>query len=152
MIAIGINEFSFIFLKSETARGPKLIEITIPLGTAQKINTGEKIDQIPASMIFISGDTLKITNNDTVDHRLGPMYIPSGSSASLLLGTANNFIYQCSFQNSQQFGLDVQEGVTSFTRIYGILIAGLPLGIMLGIYSIVIWPISKSRQAGNNVQ
>lgn len=149
LVAIGINEFSFIFLKSDAGRGPMQIEITIPVGTAEKIRLGNSVDQIPSTMTFVTGDTLKIINLDIVDHRLGPLFIPYGTSASLTLGESNNYSYQCSFQPNQQFGLDVQEPVTSTTRLYGILIAGMPLGLMLGMYSLVIWPISIVEIAGN---
>jgi hypothetical protein len=37
----------------------------------------------------------------------------------------------------------VQEPVTANTRVLGILFAGLPLGMMLGIYSLVIWPFNR---------
>lgn len=150
LLAIGINEFSFIFLKSETGRGPAQIEILIPPGTAEKIRMGIQIDQIPSDMIFVSGDSLKIINNDSADHRLGPLFIPSGSSASLELGEANNYSYECSFKQNQQFGLNVQEPVTSSTRVYGILIAGLPLGLMLGMYSLIIWPITDGIISEND--
>jgi hypothetical protein len=87
-----------------------------------------------------------VKNQDVVDHQLGPLFIPSGTSASLTLSDANSYTYTCSFQPSQVFGLDVQEPVTSATRLYGILFAGLPLGMMLGIYSFLVWPITPKSQ------
>jgi hypothetical protein len=145
--AIGINEFTFIFLKSEAGRAPTRIELVIPAGTAERIAKGEPNPSIPADMVFVAGDTLAIKNLDVVDHRLGPLFIPSGTSASLTLSDANNYAYTCSFQPSQVFGLDVQEPVTSGTRLYGILISGIPLGMMLGMYSLVIWPLKPKVQA-----
>lgn len=141
IVAIFINEFTFLFMKSSAGRGPQRIELDIPAGTAERISNGEPNPAIPTNMVFVVGDTLVVKNLDVVDHKLGPLFIPSGTSASLVLNDANNFAYECSFQPSQVFGLDVQEPVTSGTRIYGILIAGIPLGIMLGIYSLVIWPL-----------
>jgi hypothetical protein len=144
--AIGINEFTFIFLKSEAGRAPKRIELVIPAGTAERVAQGEANPALPEKMVFVSGDTLVVKNLDQVDHRLGPLFIPTGSSATLTLGEANNYAYTCSFQPGQVFGLDVQEPVTSATRLYGILIAGLPLGLMLGMYSLVIWPLKPRVQ------
>jgi hypothetical protein len=144
--AIGINEFTFIFLKSEAGRAPKRIELVIPAGTADRVAQGESNPALPEKMVFVAGDTLVVKNLDQVDHRLGPLFIPVGSSATLTLGEANNYAYTCSFQPSQVFGLDVQEPVTSATRLYGILIAGLPLGLMLGMYSLVIWPLKPKVQ------
>jgi hypothetical protein len=123
------------------------VELIIPAGTADRIAKGEQNPSIPANMVFVTGDTLVVKNQDVVDHRLGPLFIPSGTSASLTLGDANNYSYSCSFQASQVFGIDVQEPVTAATRLYGILFAGLPLGIMLGIYSFVIWPLKPKVMA-----
>jgi len=148
IIAIGINEFTFLFMKSESGRGPGKMELIIPAGTADRISKGESNPSIPTNMIFVAGDTLVIKNEDQVDHRLGALFIPTGTSASLTLDDANNFSYQCSFQTSQVFGLNVQEPVTSSTRMYGILISGVPLGVMFAIYSLVIWPL-KSRKTQN---
>jgi hypothetical protein len=145
LIAIGINDFTFFFTKSAAGRGPQRIELVVPAGTADRIAKGELNPSIPTNMVFVAGDTLVVANQDNVDHRLGPLFIPSGSSASLILNDANNYSYQCSFQSSQVFGLDVQEPVTSGTRVYGILIAGIPLGLMFGFYSLVIWPV-KNKQ------
>ena len=145
LISIGINEFTFFFLKSAAGRGPQRIELVIPSGTADRIAKGQPNPSIPTNMVFVAGDTLVVKNQDVADHRLGPLFIPSGTTASLVLQDANNYSFQCSFQPSQVFGLDVQEPVTSETRIYGILIGGIPLGLMLGFYSLVIWPLKKKQ-------
>ncbi len=144
VIAIGINELTFFFLKSDAGRGPQRIELVIPAGTADRIAQGEPNPSIPGNMNFVAGDTFVVINKDVVDHNLGPLFIPSGSSASLTLNDANRYSYSCSFEKEQVFGLDVQEPVTSATRLYGILLAGLPLGLMLAVYSLVIWPIKSS--------
>lgn len=147
VIAVIINESSFFFMKSDAGRGPQRVELVIPAGTADRIAKGEPNPSIPTNMVFVAGDTLVVKNQDVVDHRLGPLFIPSGTSASLVLSDANNFSYTCSFQSSQVFGLDVQEPVTSATRVYGILLSGIPLGLMMGVYSIVIWPVKPKVQA-----
>ena len=145
LIGIGINESTFLFLKSAAGRGPQRIELVVPSGTADRIAKGEANPSIPTNMVFVAGDTLVVKNQDSVDHRLGPLFIPSGTSASLVLNEANNYAFQCSFQPSKVFGLDVQEPVTSGTRLYGILLAGIPLGLMFGIYSLVIWPLKQNQ-------
>ena len=143
LIAIGINELSFLFLKSDAGRGPQRIELLIPSGTAERIALGEPNPSIPSNMTFVAGDTLVVKNQDVVDHHLGPLFIPSGSSASLTLSDANRYAYSCSFEKEKVFGMDVQEPVTANIRLYGILLAGLPLGLMLGVYSLIIWPIKS---------
>jgi len=147
VIAVGINEFTFFYLKSDAGRGPQRIELVIPEGTAARIEKGEPNPTIPENMVFVAGDTLVIKNLDIVNHQLGPLFIPSGTSASLSLSEANSYAYSCSFQQSKVFGLNVQEPVTSATRLYGILFAGIPLGLMLGIYSLVALPIKPAEKA-----
>jgi len=137
LFGVALNEITFFFLR-ETARAPKLIEIVIPKGTAEKVARGEAPPSIPASMTFVIGDTLLVKNEDTKDHELGPLWIPAGSSASLFLDAAASYAYSCSFQPGQSFGLDVYEPVTLSTRLYGILFSGIPLGVMIALYALVI--------------
>ncbi len=143
VIAIGLNEGSFIFLKSEAGRAPRSIELLIPAGTAEMMAQGQSSPEIPTDMVFVIGDTLVVRNEDTTAHNLGPLFVPAGTSASLKLDQAENFAFECSFQPSSYFGLDVREPVTWETRLYGILFAGVPLGLLLSLYSFIIWPLKS---------
>jgi hypothetical protein len=137
LFGVALNEITFFFLR-ETARAPKIIELVIPKGTAEKIARGEAPPTIPDSMTFVVGDTLLVKNNDKADHELGPLWIPAGSSASLPLDAAESYAYSCSFQPGQYFGLDVHEALTTWTRVYGILFSGVPLGMLIALYTLVI--------------
>jgi hypothetical protein len=148
VIAVGLNEGSFLFLKSEAGRAPRTIELLIPEGTAEGMAQGHASPEIPTGMVFVIGDTLLVRNEDAADHRLGPLFVPAGTSASLKLDQAENFIFECSFQPSSYFGLDVREPVTWETRLYGILFAGVPLGSLLALYSFIIWPLKSSSPTG----
>lgn len=139
LIGVLINEITFLFLQ-ETARPPAVIELVIPQGTAEQIARGEAAPAIPENMTFVVGDTLLVTNLDTADHELGPLWIPAGSSAKLPLTSAQSYAYSCSFQPDKYFGLDVREPLTLSTRIYGVISSGLPLGILIAIYSFVMPP------------
>lgn len=141
LIAVLVNEFSFVFLKSEAGRGPARIELVIPAGTAAKVAVGKSDATLPDKMVFVQGDTLVVINQDSADHHLGALFIPSNTSASLILNQAASLTYACSFEPTQYFGLDVREPVTVDTRIYGLIISGLPLGIIFYLYSILVWPL-----------
>src|SRR5690242_13573507 len=106
LIAIGVNEFSFLFLKSDAGRAPQRVELLIPPGTAQKVARGESNPALPDKMVFVVGDTLVVKNDDAVAHRLGPLFIPAGTSASLTLSQPDNVAFSCSFQPGQYLGLD----------------------------------------------
>jgi len=138
-----ISEFSFIFLQ-ETARPPRDVVLTIPAGTAEKVARGEQPPSIPQDMVFVVGDTLIVMNQDNVDHKLGQLWIPASSSARLALNEEQNMAFECSFQPGNYFGLDVRQSLTLGTRIYGMLYAGVPLGILIAVYSFVV-PAKKKE-------
>lgn len=145
LLGAAVGEIPFLFLR-ETARPPKEIVLTIPSGTAEQVSRGEQPPSIPQNMIFVVGDTLVIENEDIVDHKLGPVWIPANSSAQLPLNQEENFAYECTFQTGSYFGLDVREPLTLSTRLYGILYAGLPIAILIALYSLAI-PVKKSENA-----
>ena len=145
LIGIAVSEIPFIFLR-ETARPPQEIVLTIPRGTAEQVARGEQPPSIPENMIFVVGDTLVVKNEDSVDHKLGTLWIPAGSSAGLPLGKEESFAFECSFQPGKYLGLDVREALTLSTRLYGILFAGLPMSILIALYSFVI-PPKKNEHA-----
>ena len=146
-LALGavVSEVPFLFLR-ETARPPKEITLIIPAGTAEKIAHGQQPPDIPENMVFVVGDTLIVKNEDTVDHKFGPLWIPASTSAQLSLDQEESLAYECTFQPSKYIGLDVRESLTVGTRIYGIIYAGLPLGILIALYSLVM-PSKKIEHA-----
>ena len=139
------SEATFLFL-GQTAREPKIIQITVPAGAAELVARGEQPPSIPKDMSFVVGDTLEVTNQDNVDHQIGPLWIPPGTSASLVLGKPENLAFECSFQAGNYIGLDVHQPLTLFTRIYGILFAGIPMGMLFAIYMVIL-PSKKKNDA-----
>jgi hypothetical protein len=146
LVAVGVNEGSFFFLKSAAGRAPRTIELVIPAGSAEKVAQGQSNPALPENMVFVVGDTLTVKNEDSADHKLGPLFIPAGTSASLTLSQANNYAYECSFQPGRYLGLDVREPVTWATRLYGIFFAGIPLGSLLALYSFILWPLTPAEK------
>ena len=145
VVGVAISEFSFIFLQ-ETARPPHEVILTIPAGTAEKVARGEQPPSIPQDMVFVVGDTLVVKNEDVANHKLGQLWIPANSSAQLALNEEQNMAFECSFQPGNYFGLDVRQSLTFGTRVYGGLYAGIPLGILILVYSFVI-PAKKTENA-----
>ncbi len=141
VIGAVISELSFVFLRS-TVRPAQVIELVIPDGTADRVALGEASPGIPSSMTFVVGDTLLIKNDDSVNHEVGPLWIPAGSSASLSLDAVQSYAYACSFQPGKYLGLDVREALTLNTRVFGILSSGLPLGGLIALYALII-PVKK---------
>lgn len=120
--------------------------LTIPNGTAEQVARGEQPASIPANMVFVVGDTLIVRNEDAVDHKLGPLWIPANSSAQLSLDEEENLAFECSFQPGNYLGLDVHQPLTWSTRLFGVSYVGIPMGILIALYSFVI-PVKKKENA-----
>jgi hypothetical protein len=146
LLAAISTEVAYQLLKREN-RDPQAIELVIPPGTAQNVAQGKIAPSLPEDMTFVVGDTLVVVNQDVVDHQLGPLWIPPGTSASLNLDTEQNYILDCSFQPAKVFGIDVYQPVTLGTRLTGILFAGFPLGALFAVYSILLSPDKKKEKA-----
>lgn len=144
--AIVVNEISFYFLKSESGRAPQEVIFEIPPGTAKRLAAGEDIKIIPEGSKFVIGDKLTIKNFDSTNHTFGDLFIPEGASASTIFNYSNNYAYSCSFQSQSVLGFEVYEPVSSWIRLGGVLLAGVPLGVLFWIYGILVIPIKKNEE------
>jgi hypothetical protein len=139
-----MSDAAFRLMGANPDRAPTRIELVIPAGAAEQVAKGESPPSIPTDLKLMVGDTLIVKNEDGVDHQLGPVWAPPGASASLVLAEANNFAYACTFQPSRYLGLDVQAPVTLLTRVQALFLAGPPMGALIAIYSIAIWPVGAA--------
>ena len=145
MIADGA--FYLLPQKETVDRQPREVEIVIPFGTSKQVKEGVYNRSIPSDMVFVQGDVLIVRNRDEVDHQLGPLWVPAGTSGVLSLETADMFSYECSFQPTNLMGLDVRPRVDGGTRLQAILAIALPTGMMLAVYSYLIPFKKKQMQA-----
>jgi hypothetical protein len=136
-----VSEVTFQLQKGENDRAPQVHELVIPNGTAAEVSTGQKVPEIPDEMVFVVGDVLVVHNEDVADHQLGPLWIPAGTSASLLMEKAERTAYSCSFQNTKYLGLFVQEATTIGTRLSALALAAPATAMFLFVYSLIIWPL-----------
>lgn len=146
LFGVLVSEVPFLFLQ-ENVRPPKEITLIIPAGTSDQIARGEQPPSIPENMTFVVGDKLVVKNEDAVDHKLGPLWIPANSSAELSLDQEESLAYECSFQPGKYFGLDVHEPLTLGTRLYGIFFVAIPMSIMIALYSFIILPKKENAPA-----
>jgi hypothetical protein len=146
LLAWGISEGAFRILQDKSDRAPQRVELVIPHGTAERVAAGQTVPSLPASMVFVVGDTLVVKNEDVTSHQLGPLWVPPGSSASLTLDQPNSYSYACTFQPSRYLGLDVRSRVTLATRLTAILLAGIPTGAMITVYSFVVLPLKSKEE------
>ena len=142
--------FGFILTKN-TEREVEIYNIKIPEGTSERVGKGFPIPSIPESMIFFEGDKIIVRNDDTVSHQLGPIWVPAGSTGTLILEKPQTYSLACTFQPSKLMGLEVRPRLTNNIRFQGILAIGLPSGILVWLFSIVIFPLdSKKIEVNSN--
>jgi len=146
-----INEGAHYLQKEETDRPPEIKKLLIPLGTEKLIKAGEKPPAIPSDLAFVIGDTLLVQNKDSVPHELGPLFIPPGSSASLVMEDANKYTLGCTFQPSRFLDFNVKSRTTGYSRIQALSLATPPTAVFLFIYSILIFPLSIGKSLSKTV-
>ncbi|MEW5870320.1 MAG: hypothetical protein AB1894_13680 [Chloroflexota bacterium] len=152
-IVITFNEIAYLIQKDENDRAPKTIQLTIPAGTAQSLESGVDVSIIPPEMVFVLGDVLEVKNEDIVTHQIGPIWVPPDATGSLVMGDAQKFTYACSFKASKYFDFDVRQPTTLGTRLTAISITAPTMGSLLFLYSLLVYPIktkqnTRSPQAG----
>ena len=141
-----ITEGAFLLQRDETDRAPKTIQIVIPEGASQSVEAGEDVISLPEGSVFVLGDVLEVVNQDTVNHQLGPIWVPPGAVGSLMLDEANEYSYTCSFVPSQYLGFDVRQPTTWTTRLVGLGISVPTTTAFLFLYSFLVFPVKKKDQ------
>lgn len=141
------NEGTYLLQREPHDRAPQVVQLVIPAGTAERVAAGEPVPSIPEEMIFVTGDTLEVKNEDNEVHQLGPLTVPPGAKASMVMDKPDQYAYSCSFQPSRYLGLDVRQATTFMTRITALLIATPTTAAFLFIYSLAIWPLDGKRKA-----
>lgn len=138
-----ISELSFRLLDNGETRPPTRVVLDIPMGTAARVARGVADPDLPANMSFVVGDELVVNNHDSASHKLGPLFIPAGTSASMQLANAQGYILQCSFEPSKYLSLNVLPPLTFGTRVVGVLEAGLNVGFLIAVYAVFAMPWKK---------
>lgn len=136
-----VNEIAHRLLKEDTDRPPQTLTLVIPAGTAQRVARGESQPAIPDSMSFVVGDTLEVVNQDTQSHELGPLFIPAGTTASLVMDSASSYTLGCSFQPSRYLDFDIQQPTTLASRLKALALATPPTLAFIYLYSFLVFPL-----------
>lgn len=144
-LVLAINEGLYMLNKEEHDRAPQTMQLTIPQGTAELVANGDSVPTIPEEMVFVEGDVLEVINQDTVDHQLGPIWVPPGATGSLVLEDANKYAYSCSFAPSRYLGIDVRQATTLGTRLTALGLATPPMVVILFIYSLLAFPVTAKQ-------
>ena len=54
--------------------------VEVPVGTAARIEAGERVELLPRSLEVAVGDTLEIRNQDVETHQVGPYTVAAGQT------------------------------------------------------------------------
>ena len=147
ILTAAFNEAVYLVQKGQDDRPPQTIELVIPAGTAQRVQAGEDVPSIPAEMVFVLGDTLEVKNQDTVSHQLGPIWVPPGGTGKLIMQQAADQVVRCSFTARKYLGLNVKQATTIGTRLAGLAITGPTFGMLVFLYSLLIFPVDGKKKA-----
>ncbi|MBI4674935.1 MAG: hypothetical protein HY741_25115 [Chloroflexi bacterium] len=135
-----ISVLAWFMLAGSITRGPGRIEYVIAAGTAQRIAAGEAVSALPAKAVFVVGDVLVLRNEDTVNHNLGPFWIPAGTTISIPLDRASTLNYLCTAHPSGYIGLEVRPQNSWLLTLVPTLLLGVPLG---GVLALIIRVVSR---------
>lgn len=141
------NEGMYMLQNKTKSRPPQTIQLVIPAGTAERVAGGEENPMLPAEMTFVVGDVLEVVNQDSADHQLGPVWVPAGSSASMVMDKVDRLAYTCSFQSDNYFGVDIVKPATLSTRLVALFLAAPTMTALVFIYSLALYPIDPAKKA-----
>jgi hypothetical protein len=141
------NEGMYLMQREIKDRPPKTIQLVIPAGTAERVAAGEKTPSLPEEMTFVVGDVLEVINQDSADHEIGPVWVPAGSTGSMVMDKADRLAYTCSFQPDNYLGVDVIKPTSLFTRLVALFLAAPTVTALVYIYSLALYPIDPAKQA-----
>jgi hypothetical protein len=84
-------------------------EIVIPLGTQARIDAGEPVDVLSSPIRVKVGEAVRIRNDDTVDHVIGPYYLQAGAALQQTYRAPQTIEYTCFVNPDQAITLVVEE-------------------------------------------
>ncbi|MFP5489398.1 MAG: hypothetical protein ACLGHQ_13970 [Acidimicrobiia bacterium] len=84
-------------------------DFLIPLGTADRIDAGERIEIVPAELVVEVGDALRIVNEDDTDHIVGVFFVAAGETLTQRFNRPAVLEGECSVHPSGAFTLRIVE-------------------------------------------
>ena len=84
-------------------------DYVIPSGTGDRIDSGERIDILPAELEVRVGETIRITNRDDRGHVVGVFYVGAGETLTQSFTAPGVLSGECTVHSSGVFTLSVVE-------------------------------------------
>ncbi len=118
-------------LLSPSAQASDTLEIVIPEGTAAAVAQGRPAPFIPKSLSLAKGGSLRVINNDVVEHDVGGYQVAAGRTVTFDAKANADGTVSCSIHPSGYLSLDLTERPPLLSTIIPTLLLGLPAGIAL---------------------
>ena len=84
--------------------------ITIPAGTAARLEQGDDVNVIPANLDYRLRDVLVVINEDTAGHQIGPYVVGPGEQLETRFAEAATVEGFCSLHPSGRVTINVGQG------------------------------------------
>ena len=124
---------------TSNARAPEEHVLRIPDGTSERIAAGENPLDIPVTWSFLAGDTLKLVNDDKVDHLLGSYKAPAHQTVSYTLRTRIRASLFCTLHPSSAIIVNVEDSSFDWhSTVVPTAAFGPSVGLVLAIVSRVL--------------
>lgn len=87
---LGVLVFSWVmvFVAWILLPSSRIVEIEIPLGTAERVARGEVVETLPSDLLLRRGDTLVLANFDDQPHRIGAIWAEPGRSTRTIVDSS----------------------------------------------------------------
>ncbi|MBI5948644.1 MAG: hypothetical protein HY875_10955 [Chloroflexi bacterium] len=120
-------------LLSPSGDGAKTLEIVVPEGTAAAVAEGRPAPFIPTSLSLAKGGSLRVINNDVVEHDVGGYQVPAGRTVTFKANATGTGTLTCTIHPSGYLSLDLTERPSLASTILPTLLLGVPAGIALAV-------------------
>lgn len=120
----------------EPAGNDAPVEIVIPPGAAERIAAGQRVPGVPSVIRAGRSGTVRITNNDSVEHYLAGNLIRPGAVADIRPARTEGQI-ACTFHSAGVVGYQLDERPPITVTFIPAAALGVPFGIAFGVATIV---------------
>lgn len=83
-------------------------DYVIPAGTQARLDAGETVEIVPASLTVRVGESIRIVNDDDANHVVGGFFVPAGATLQQHFNSAGELIGECDVHPSGTFRLIVE--------------------------------------------
>jgi hypothetical protein len=95
-------------LVPDAGTGVATYEYVIPLGAGDALDAGEPLEILPAELIVQVGEKIRIVNQDTRGHNVGPWFVGADETVSQRFSSPGEFEGVCTVHPSGQLVLIVE--------------------------------------------